>query len=92
MKTLNDHKFRNIVGDTYLDAMDKRPPLQRDFCACGLAATGEDEIIDAEEVADDTKSVKTKAMNLQAWKYFKTGLALVGAYVVIKFLYGKLVK
>jgi hypothetical protein len=57
-----------------------------DFNNCCMA-TGD-------EAAPETPSptVNKSVQNIQAGKYAKTALALVGAYVVIKFLYGKFKK
>jgi hypothetical protein len=52
---------------------------------CGLAATGD-------EPEPDPAPVKANVTNLQAWQYIKTGLAIIGVYVVLKFLYGKFIK
>jgi hypothetical protein len=57
---------------------------------CGLAATGDEALPPVE--SPSPAPVDSKVKNLQRWGYVKTGLALVGAYVVIKFLYGKFVK
>jgi hypothetical protein len=54
---------------------------------CGLAATG-DEASNAAPSPVDSTPVR----NLQAWQYAKTALAIVGTYVIVKFLYGKYVK
>lgn len=64
--------------------------LDYSYC-CGLAATGE-ELQAAPTPAPAPEPVNTTVQNMQAWKYAKTALAIVGAYVVIKFLYGKFVK
>jgi hypothetical protein len=57
---------------------------------CGLAATGDEALPPVE--SSSPAPIDPKVSNLQRWGYVKTGLALVGAYVVIKFLYGKFVK
>jgi hypothetical protein len=77
-------QFRNMVDDPMLRKMALRNQGKRDFCACGFNATGEEELPPEEEAP-----VKTNVMNLQAWKYAKSALALVGAYAVIMFLYKK---
>lgn len=59
--------------------------LQRNFCGCGFAANGDEQPAPVE-------TVKSEAMNMQAWQYAKTGLAIVGAFVVIRFIYNKFVK
>lgn len=84
---LNDPEFRNMVNDPYLNAQGKvlnnaggRDPWKpRSRNCCGLNATG----------AEPVNKAVTK---LQAWNYAKTGLALVGAYVVVKYLMAKLKK
>jgi hypothetical protein len=82
-------EYRNMIDDPYLRMADQRKPFNN---CCGFAATG-DEILATEEVPqDDIEPVKSQVMNLQAWKYAKTGLAIIGAYVVIKYLYGKIKK
>jgi hypothetical protein len=58
-------------------------PLNPSRNCCGFNATGD-------ETAPEP--VSKPVMKMQAWQYAKTGLAVVGAYVVIKFLYGKFVK
>lgn len=72
---------------------------------CGLAATGDEALAEEQRLygtnlgPDDLPlqspapaPVDPKVQNLQRWGYVKTGFALVGAYVAIKFLYGKFVK
>lgn len=64
--------------------------MQRDFCGCGLAATGDEPIAPAE--SQEIEPVKAEVMNMQAWQYAKTALALIGIFVVVKFIYSKMVK
>ena len=66
---------------------------------CGLAATGSEDPslagLSTAIQADASNAANNSTIpvqNIQAWNYFKTGLALVGAYVVIKFLYVKFAK
>jgi hypothetical protein len=76
-----------MVDDRYLlnFAMNSR---KRNFCGCGFAANGE-EGAQGEEPAVD---INQRVINLQAWRYARTALLLIGAYVVIKFAYEKLRK
>lgn len=90
MKPLRDQDFRNIVGDPYLAAFDKNKVKNPRFHqCCGFAASG-DEVID--ENAKPEEPVKVKVQNVKALGYAKTILALVGLYVVVKFIYGKIKK
>ena len=60
-------------------------------CCAGmvaLAATGDD----AGGEKTELPSMSQKVANLQAWNYTKTLLAIVGLYVVIKFIWGKIGK
>lgn len=92
MKTVRDQDFRNIVGDTYLAAFDKNKVSNPRFHqCCGFAATGDEaQVID--ETAKSEEPVKVKVQNVKALGYAKTILALIGLYVVIKFIYGKIKK
>lgn len=65
--------------------------LQRNFCACGLAATGDEPIPPAEQ-EPELEPVKNQVASLQVWQYAKTGLALIGLYVIGKFIYTKIIK
>lgn len=81
-----------MTADPLLTQIANRGRLdtQRNFCACGLAATGDEPIPQAGE--EPEKSVNTQVHNLQVWSYARTGLMLIGAYVVIKFIYTKYIK
>jgi hypothetical protein len=73
----NQANYLNMVDDPYLN--------KRFNNCCGLAATGDSPV---EEVTP-APSVKAKVMNMQAWGYAKTALALVGLYVVVKYAISK---
>lgn len=61
----------------YIDyPVGKKVIAKKPHNACGLNATGE--------------SVNATVTNVTALGYLKTGLALVGAFVVIKYIYGKM--
>ena len=77
-----ERKYHNIVGDPLLKEWENRK--FSNFCPCGLNATG-DEVAPVEN-----KSVNKKVVNLQAWQYVRTGLVLVGSFVVINWLMRKL--
>jgi hypothetical protein len=87
MKNAADYGFgfRNMVGDPYLAAMDRRK-RSHDFCACGLNASGDEEDVNVNEVSE----LKGNAISLQAWKYLKNGLVIVGIIVVAKFIWNKM--
>lgn len=76
-----DLNFRNMVDDPYLNRMANKPFKN----CCGLAATGDG-------AADEQPLPVPKVQNVQAWGFIKTALAVVGAWVVIKYAYGKLKK
>lgn len=59
---------------------------------CGLAATGDEDMPITDLPTEALPPVLPKVHSMQAWQYAKMGLALIGAYVAIKFLYGKFVK
>jgi len=91
--SLNDRKYRNMVCDPILTDYQKRyRPYTRykDFASCcaglAFAATGDE----AGEKKTELPSMSQKVVNLQAWNYAKTLLAIVGLYVVIKFIWEKL--
>lgn len=69
-------------------------PLERkytdfnNFCPCGINATGEEPA--PEPIPEE--SANKKVINLRAWQYVRAGLAIVGAYVVIKYLITKFKK
>lgn len=80
-------QYRNMVDDPYLAALDRRNSYN-DFCGCGaLAASGGGEPVQSTDEPETT--VTKEVQNLQFWQYAKMALALVGAYVVVKYLYGK---
>ena len=60
---------------------------QRNFCGCGLAADGSESGTEQE-----LEPVKSQVMNLQVWRYARTAFALIGIYVVGKFIYSRIVK
>ncbi len=69
--------------------------LQRNFCACGFAATGDNEPPipqGSQEPEQQLEPVKSQVMNLQSWHYVKSILAIIGIYVVGKFIYTKIIK
>jgi hypothetical protein len=73
-----DNNFRNFIE--YPITVDSR---RKSHSACGfMAATGDPSAPDP--------SVKAAVTNLTMWNYAKTGLALLGAFVAIKFIYGKI--
>ncbi len=70
--TQENTQYRNMVNDPYLF----KPRVQktkRNFCACGLNASGE-----------EPAPVQKAVTQIQAWNYLKTGLALVGVYALLK--------
>jgi hypothetical protein len=85
----NDN-YRNMIDDPFLNEFGRnvsRNPLQRDFSnCCGFAASGEEISTTPPAV---TEPLNTKVMNMQAVRYIKTALAIIGAYAVIKFMIGK---
>ena len=91
MEKMNEGEFRNyMAGDPYLSHHAGVYPRkkQKDFCACGLNATGGTDV----EIPEPENNVKTKVMNLKVMGYAKTALALVGAYIIGTWLYKKYVK
>jgi hypothetical protein len=70
-----------MYNDPFLKYQNKKQ--FSNFCPCGLNATG-DEVVPVEE------SVNKKVVNLQAWQYLRTGLVLVGSFVVVNWLLRKL--
>jgi len=62
-----------------------------DYENCCMAATGDEllpeEGLPAEQAAPET--VNSSVQSMQTWQYVKTALALVGAWVVVKFLFSK---
>lgn len=87
----NANKYRNLVDDPYLAAMDQRKS-QHDFCGCGMYADGDEGGAPADENADvnDVDKLKGTALNMRAWKYIKNGLMIIGLIVAAKFIYNKL--
>jgi hypothetical protein len=85
MKINKDQYFRNFIDDPYLyhHSMGKA----RNFCACGLNATG-----DGTTPAGSETVKAVVATNITMLGYAKTGLALVGLYVVVMFVYKKWIK
>jgi hypothetical protein len=92
--------YRNMVDDPYLNAVRKgnRPPHQRNYpfnaCGmnncCGLAATGDEVVAPVDTAAAPVD--KTKIQSIKTWHYAKTGLAIIGAYVIIKYAISKMKK
>lgn len=76
-----------MVNDPYLAIADKRQPFKN---CCGLNATGDNPL--SEVVATQVETLKAPVMNMQAWRYAKTILAIVGAVVIVKFIYHKFSK
>lgn len=70
----------------YNDPFLRQPASQNfnNFCPCGINATG-DEVVPEE-------SVNKKVINLQAWQYARMGLVLVGTFVIVKWIMGKISK
>lgn len=86
--------YRNAIKGNNMPPKPKNHYPLNNACGgfsncCGLAATGDE--TNAVE-SPSPAPIDPKVQNLQRWGYVKTGLALVGAYVAIKFLYGKFVK
>lgn len=74
-----DKEFRNFIEYNPNKVVGKN----RVHNACGfLNVTG--------DPAAPDSSVKAAITNLTMWNYAKTGLALLGAYVAIKFIYAKI--
>ena len=85
MEIFGFKQYRNMVDDPFLAQMSR--VRHNDFCACGMNATGEDiPQSDTPEAIPDA----VPAGSLQAWRYARTALMLVGLYVVGKFLYNKI--
>ena len=85
-----EKNFRNYMADDpylkYHAVIEGKK--KRDFCACGLNASGGV----GTEIPEPESDVKSKVMNLTAWGYVKTALALVGAFVVGSWVYKKYIK
>jgi hypothetical protein len=89
--------FKNFVDDPYLNIGGKAPrrepkyPFNACGCdysnCCGLAATGEE----TEEAVLKVPDV-VKAKNITAWHYAKTALAVIGAFVLISYVWNKVKK
>lgn len=85
-------EFNNFIDFSYYDAIKKgnhpkskkvHYPLNADgYNNCCMAATG--------DVPEPEKNVSDKVVSMKPWGYVKTGLALVGAYVVAKWIIAKL--
>lgn len=75
-----------MVDDPLLRAYG-RNISSHNFCACGLAATG-DSAVDETDPGDNA-ALTAKVQNIKAWHYAKTALALVGLYVIGKYLWTK---
>jgi hypothetical protein len=81
MNSLNnnsDKKFRNFIPYPLPNYGLKK------HNACGLAATG-----DADSAAPADTTVKAAVKDLTAWSYAKTALALLGLYVAVKYVWGR---
>lgn len=83
--------FEKQSGKDFRNFIDY--PIQRTFKplshnCCGFAANGDPAATDPAPAADNT--VKTAVRNLSLWNYGKTALALIGLYVAVKFVWGKL--
>lgn len=88
---MRDGDFRNyMAGDPYLarHAGINIPKKQNNFCACGLNASGGTE----PEIPDTEKDLKATVQKMTAWNYAKAGLALIGFYVIARFIYTKYIK
>lgn len=86
-----EQDFRNyMAGDPYLQhhAGIQQAKKQNNFCACGLNASGGTDV----EIPEPAQDVNTKVQKIMFWNYAKTALAVIGIYVVGKFLYNKYVK
>jgi hypothetical protein len=55
---------------------------------CGFAATGDPEATDPASPSDTT--VKTAVRKVVLWNYAKTGLAIIGLYVAVKYILAKI--
>ncbi len=92
-KSRGNSAFRNMVADPALTEWALGRNKQKNFCGCGMMASGPDgeELLPEEEPLAE-ESVRSKVMNVQTWSYVKTGLAVVGAYVLLKLAYNKFMK
>jgi len=84
-----DNNFRNMVDDPYLRAAQAKKNFKN---CCGLAATGDGAMDDAQLAEQREALPATKVRDMQAWNYAKTALAIVGAWVVLKWAYEKIKK
>ncbi len=83
MKNLKDSEFRNFIpypaGGKYV--AHKQPRFKH--CCGALAADGSD---------PSATPAKIATSNVKMWGYAKTGLAIIGLYVAIKFVLDKVRK
>lgn len=86
MYSYNRKDYRNMVDDPYLAQMDMRQPYNN---CCGFAATGEEAIMPETTPAPEAAS-NINVNSMQTWQYAKTALAIIGAWVVLKYLLGKM--
>jgi hypothetical protein len=84
-----EKNFRNFIE--YPINMSKPKNMKNRNC-CGFAATGDDAGTATPEAATPDNTVKATVRNITIWNYAKTGLAILGAYVAIKFIWGKIPK
>jgi uncharacterized membrane protein len=69
--------FRNFIGYPIIT-----PKKVKTHNCCGFAASGDAPVT----------PVSATVTNISAWSYAKTALALVGAFIIGKYLYTKFVK
>lgn len=79
--------FRNFIDYPVSKTHAPHPNAKR-HNACGLAATGDDGSTAATAAGD--QSAKAAVTKLTLWNYAKIGFAIVGAVVVVKYLYAKI--
>jgi hypothetical protein len=79
MEKLKDSNFRNYIGYDKKVVPHKQPRFKH--CCGMLAADGSD---------SSATPAKISVANVTTWGYVKTALALVGAFVVIKYAWGKI--
>lgn len=76
----DNNRFRNFIDSPYNNCSGRN-----NFCnSCGLSATG-DMATQDEPVPQTTLPAKVR--NITAWHYVKTGLAVIGIFVIATYAY-----
>lgn len=89
-----ENDFQNVIKGN-APKKKKHFPLNacgEEYSNCCMATGIGDGIGDGIPLPIAGVTVNSSVQNMQTWQYAKTALALIGAYVAIKFLYGKFVK